>query len=244
MDIIIRPAEHVEELFGKRPLLIYGDVSSGSIVLYSTEQLPGYRAEGDVYARRIRLDDPLIEKTTPVLTNGNAYVYPRKTVVMRPPTFAPEESIEHEPDDELKELFRVQGSFGYIPSAATMNHFYPNTETGLATLPSDISLSHEGSHVVSVNEMRGLLPQYLGLVSEDITDNDTREDALFEAVAFFGEGRYLDRFHPSWRSWYEEHRAKDQHPEYIEADRLVRQEPQKVDELVSRIRGISLRGHL
>ncbi|MBI4020844.1 MAG: hypothetical protein HY369_01240 [Candidatus Aenigmarchaeota archaeon] len=240
MDLLLRPTGFVHRLLGKRPLLLYGDVDGEFLTLTANEPLPGYEPKGAVSVRH------LSQEAGPYLTDGQAYVYPRRKTVMRSPDFVPEVTIEEAPCDEVKEVFHVDRSFGYIPSAALLEIFYPGVSFGLKTFPSDISLAHEGAHVVSINEIRRLLPAYLGIVSPDVTSRgfhgepvDERENALIEAVAFFVEDRYVDEFHPGQVTAIAHHRAGDEHPEYIEADRLVRHEAGRLEFLVSAIREIN-----
>lgn len=247
MDTVIRPAEFVKEQLGKNPTLIYGDIERGGVVLYSNAQLADYTPIGDVYGKKIPFKT-IAKNDIHELTNLGAKVYPRTDVSWRGPTFERVETLEMEPPEKLKRIFGVGGSFGYIPSAALLERYYPKVEIGLKIVPSDIPLSHEGAHVVSVNQIGKIKHDYMDMVRENddknprniFEDESIREDALFEAVAFFVEEKYCDRFHSRWRPYYNRVREQDQNPEYREASRLLKEEPQRIEELISRIRTMNL----
>lgn len=244
MDTLTKPLRHVENLLGKRPLLIYGDFDRGQIVLYGTGTLPKFEKNGQVYSRHIDLEDPLIMGMGNVLTDVFAVVYPRRKIVMRPPKFEHEESIEEGPDEGLQKLFGVSGSFGYVPSAGILNHFYPDTEIVLKKLPSDISLSHEGAHVVSIREIDTMFDEYEIVLSGEAMPDEIRRGSFYEAVAFWTERRYIEEQCPEWLDQYDTWRLDygGTDVKYQLANRLIQEEQEIVEEMVTRIRDINLQG--
>ncbi|MBU0898272.1 MAG: hypothetical protein ABIH55_02050 [Nanoarchaeota archaeon] len=243
METLTRPVGYIEERLGKSPLLIFGDIDNDNLILYSNEKLSDYQLNNGIYSRKLKLTNPIVKKHEKCeLTNGNAYVYPIKVVVYKAPDFEGEEHIEHEPDEELKQMFRVSGTFGYVPSAAIMNHFYPDAETLLKTYPSDIALSHEGAHVVSIREMDSLFEEYQRLLSDDVWSDKVQRASFHEAIAFYIERGYIERYHSDWLVRYDAFRSSDEemHAEYQEANRLIREEPNAIEEISLRVKEMSL----
>lgn len=241
MDTLIKPTEHVEEIFGKKPILVYGDVIQDDIVLYSNSNFPTYEANGDIYMRYIDLNSTLKDKLKYILTSGRAYIYPNKKVVMKPPRFELEKYIENEPSEELRRIFGINTSFGYIPSMKLLNYFFPDVETGLNIISSDIALSHEGAHVVSVKKIYELASEYFDLISNHITDREIKEQVLFETVSFFEEFKYIEKLNPKIISLYKRFRANERHIEYLEANRILFEEHERVEEMINKIKEINFK---
>lgn len=238
------PAKHVEKALGRRPLIIIGDLEEDSLVLYSSENLPGYVRSGAAFTKRVGLDDPAIEANKADILTGHACVYPMMRTTMRPPAFKAEREVQDKPKEEPSRLLGVSGSFGYVPTGALIGYFFPDPVTGLAVFPSDISAAHEGAHVVSVKEIDSLFERYERLLSDDVLSDEVRLASFYEAIAILVERDYVRHHRPEWLGRYDAERSSDEemHAEYREAFRLLREEPEALNEIAEKIRKINRNG--
>lgn len=234
METLARPRNYVREILGAEPLLILGEREGGDLVLYASRPVPGYQEGEGVVTRRMPLP-----AGPHYVTDGQTYHWPHQRRVRRPPAFEVVRETEDAPPQEITRLFGDLRVFGYVPSSGLLEHYFPETPIGMKVLPSDASLAHEGAHAVSLFHIPRIAPLFDRYLRAAVRGSD-RVDALHEAVAFSAEGGYIQRFLPECMEWYLAERAADQHDEYREADRLLREEPAAVEELLHRIKELNL----
>lgn len=245
MITIRRPAEHVKKLLGLEPVLIYGDLDGSELVLYSNSNLSGYAPEGDVYSKRMPFVD---DAKTESMVSGAYTEYQSKTVlILNEGTgkYERRKVVVDEPHETTMDFFGVSSTFGYVSSDLLRRFYFPGT--GII-LPSDIKLSHEGAHVASLKHWADLGERYFDIISWKLkratpgtrmTMEELMLSSLSDAVAMFTETAYMDKYEPEWKDWFIRKRGNDWYPSDIEAFRLVREHPDRIEDLVSEIRELN-----